>query len=276
MGVPPADGPAVIDEIRAALPGDYTVDGYLDGGGQGAIYRGTYQGHVIALKIFRPGTDQRRLARELKALATINSPYLVAVRDYRDISIGGDQLSAVAYEFLPGGDLRQHLAAGAPEVDEQTLVRIGKQISIAMAALWKERIVHRDIKPANIVKATDIRYVLVDLGLARHVDRSALTSPGALPGTMGYQSPEQANGRRNLTIHSDVFSLGLTVYEVAAKRHPFGRAQHMIGATQPLPLKSLRPDLSDGFTRLIHQMMAITPSHRPYNAHDRFSQLEVA
>lgn len=237
------------------------------------MYRGRYNGEDVALKVFNPGADRRRLERELTALRTMDSLYLVKVRNFCDVTVGGDQVSVVAYEFLPGGDLRQFLNASA-SIDERTLVLIGRQISLAINALWKSRIVHRDIKPANIMKATDDRYVLVDLGLARHIDRSAVTVAGALPGTMGYQSPEQAMGRKNLTIHSDVFSLGLTLHEIAGKRHPFGRQQHLVGRTAALPLKQLRPDLSDGLVRLIHQMIDPVPSQRPYNIHDRFAQLE--
>jgi len=212
--------------------------------------------------------------RELDLLRKMDCPYLVKVRGTEDVLISGLPFSVVAYEFLPGGDLRQFVQPSSPNLAGAAIVQIGKQVSTAITALWHERIVHRDIKPANVVKAGNDRFVLVDVGLARHVDRSALTAIGVAPGTSGYMSPEQARGRKNLTIQSDVFSLGLTLYEIAAKRHPFNRTQYLIGTIAPQPLNQLRPDLPDNLVRLIHQMLAPVPHQRPHDIRHRFEQME--
>ena len=264
----------IIELLRDALPSQYQVEGYLRSGGQGAVFRASLNGQPIALKVFKPGHDPefRRLERELELLERIDCVNLVKVVRTDEIVLAGVNTRVVAYEYLGGGDLRQLLEPGHPTVSTETLLQIGFQISNAIRTLWAERIVHRDVKPANIMQREQGAYVLVDLGLARHLDRSDITAPGAAPGTSGYKSPEQARGVRNLTINSDVFSLGVTLYEIAAHEHPFGRNQLRIGVSEPRPLREIRPDLPGAFSRLIHQMMAVVPAQRPANVYAHFVQ----
>jgi serine/threonine protein kinase len=113
----------------------------------------------------------------------------------------------------------------------------------------------------------------VDVGLARHIDRSDITALGGAPGTPGYKSPEQARGRRHLTVHSDWFSLGITLYHVATKCHPFNGQQHNIGVTNPVPMQDHRRNLPESFCRLVHDMLSIVPAKRPRSPGTRFQQL---
>jgi eukaryotic-like serine/threonine-protein kinase len=113
------------------------------------------------------------------------------------------------------------------------------------------------------VASADGRNVLVDVGIARHLTLTDLTGVGGWAGTPGFMSPEQAVGRRSLTIHSDTFSLGVTLFQLAARRHPFNNAQHFIGRMPPPPLRSARPDLAPTFVNLIHAMMEVRPTRRP-------------
>lgn len=180
------------------------------------------------------------------------------------IRLAGVDMNLVAYELHSGGDLTALLAPGAQPLAEAELAKIGQDIGSAADALWARRIVHRDIKPANIVRASNGTYVLVDVGLARHVDRSGLTGAGLAVGTPGYMSPEQARGRRDLTVHSDAFALGITLYEIAAKVHPFGRDQvRIMRGLVPAELKTHRGDLSDAICRGIHRMMSVRSAARP-------------
>jgi serine/threonine protein kinase len=267
----------VLADVRAALPPDYEVSRSLCGGGQGSVFDGRLRGARVAVKIFLPTTDPtrvaRRVAREVAALQSIDCPFLVKVRDACQITFRGQPHELVAYEFLDGPDLSSLLGPGAARPNQSEILRMGHQIGTAVEALWARRIVHRDVKPTNIIHAATDRYVLVDLGLARHLDRSAITLPGGNPGTPGYASPEQAMGRQNLTISSDVFSLGLTLYEMAAGVHPFGRNQLAIGRVVPVPLSTRRPDLSGETCRLIDSMIAVPPYRRPAAIGTRFGEL---
>jgi len=190
------------------------------------------------------------------------------------VVLNGATCSVVAYEYLPGGDLRKHLTGNAVPLTKQKILEIGQDVASAVEVLWLNRIVHRDIKPANIVDGAT-NFVLVDVGCARHVDRSNLTLVGHVAGTPGYMSPEQARGRRNLTIHSDIFSFGVTLYELAACRHPFQQNQALIGFMSPAPLSSVRPDLPQVLTGLIDQMLSVVAAQRPSNLAFRFNQLKL-
>lgn len=262
-----------IDLLRAALPPEFRVDGYLNAGGQGTVFRGQYRGQDVAIKLFGPNQDQRRLEREIDLLQRIDHPNVVKIRTFTTVDLDGSTCAVVAYEFLSGGDLRVSLSAHNPPITANRVLKIGADVASAVEALWQQRIVHRDIKPANIVAASSDRYVLVDVGLARHVDRSTLTLIGHTAGTHGYMSPEQARGRRSLTIRSDIFSLGVTLYELASRQHPFSRNQILIGCIRPTRLDSLRPDLPKALTGLVDQMMALVPAQRPSNLALRLSQL---
>lgn len=254
----------VLDELRRGLPSRYTIDTAIGSGGQGSVFRGTVDGVPAAVKVFLPTTDRRRVDREIELLQKINCPSLVRVLAVDSIQILGLDVSVIAYELHPGGDLRDSLDANEPALDGAQLAKIGLDVGAALDALWAQRIVHRDVKPANVVRAADDRLVLVDVGLARHVDRSAISGPGVVSGTSGYMSPEHATGRRNLTIHADAFSLGVTLYHLAAKTHPFGGQQALIVQRwAPKPLRTLRGDLPEGLLRAIDRLLAFRPSGRP-------------
>ena len=250
--------------MRQALPARYSVDGALGAGGQGSVFRGTVDGVPAALKLFTVVDDPRRVQREIDVLREVNCASLVKVLAAEQLRITGTDVTLVAYELHTGGDLTGLLGQGSPALREQELAKVGGDIGAAVDVLWAKRIVHRDIKPANIVRSATGSCVLVDVGLARHLDRSGVTGAGFAVGTPGYMSPEQARGRRDLTIHSDAFSLGVTLYELAAKGHPFGRDQGRIArGVQPAPLGALRRDLSAAFCRAVHQMMSPLSAARP-------------
>jgi eukaryotic-like serine/threonine-protein kinase len=265
--------PITIAVLNSGLPAAFRVDRPLGSGGQGAVFLGSYNGTEAALKLFDPRGDPRRIERELRLLAEIDCPNLVKLLDSTTVTINGTDLTLVAYEYHPGGTLLERLTPQSPAATVDELKRMGKEISTAIESLWNKRIVHRDVKPANIVLARDGRHILVDVGLARHIDLSDITALGAIPGTRGYMSPEQARGRRNLTIHADVFSLGVTVYEYAAKTHPYQRDQAQIPRFTPRDLAHFRNDLPALLVRLIHEMMAPSAARRPRDPVARFSAI---
>lgn len=258
--------------LRAALPLHMTLAAPLGAGGQGTVFRGTCNGQEAAIKAFTASTDARRIDRECQLLSTLSCPYVVRILEHRSVTVGTDDIRIVVYEYHDGGDLSALTRLGSAALTEADLVAIGSQVGTGIATLWTNRIVHRDIKPANIVRATDGRYLLVDVGFARHLDLSDITAAGGAPGTRGYRSPEQARGRRALTINSDVYSLGVTLYVLATKRHPFMGRDLM--APETLALRPLTAaGLSSGFVRLVGQMLAFAPASRPSDLVARFAAL---
>jgi serine/threonine protein kinase len=262
-----------LDLLRAALPPEYEIVAHLNRGAQAAVFEGRYNGERAAIKVFAPTADQRRVDREVDALQAIDCDYLVKVRGSTTIAVMGERLPVIAYEFLDGGDLRALLPPAARPAQD-ALREIAVHVSTALDALWRNsnRVVHRDVKPANIVRS-GTRYVLADVGVARHVSLPAITMPGGWAGTPGFMSPEQAMGRRNLTINSDVFSFGVTLYQLASGAHPFNGQQVEIGTVTPAPLSQHRPDLDPEFCRIVDAMMNVVPHRRPTGLTDRFRQL---
>ena len=262
-----------LDLLRAALPREYEIVAHLNHGAQAAVFDGRYNGERAAIKVFAPTADQRRVDREVDALRSIDCDYLVKVRANTTISVLGQQLPVIAYEFLDGGDLRTLLPPAAPPSQDR-LRDIAVHVCTALDALWQNanRVVHRDIKPANIVRS-GARNVLADVGVARHVSLPAITMPGGWAGTPGFMSPEQAMGRRNLTINSDIFSFGVTLYQLATGSHPFNGQQAQIGTVTPRPLSQHRGDLNPEFCRIVDAMMNVIPHRRPTGLTERFRQL---
>lgn len=227
------------------------------------MYLGRYQGHRVAIKIFKHDAAEKRIMRELELLRSITCPHLVRLVADTEITVSSEPCRLVAYEYHSGGDLSQRLVADPAPLDQPTLLRLAFEVGGAVDTLWKHRIVHRDIKPANILLDGQGSFILADIGLARHIDLSTVTAPGRLVGTPGYMSPEQAKGRKNLTSSSDIFSLGLTLYEAAARAHPFQRRQELIGRSPSRPLTELRGDLDAAFTDGVDRMLVFQPAERP-------------
>ncbi len=261
----------LIELLRAAVPSAYVVEQPVGTGGQGAVFRGTRSGVPCAIKVFAPG-DPKRIDREVAALKKVQCPHLVKLVDFQIMTLGAHPCPVVAYDYVAGPNLRQVLSS-QKLLDGPQVIQLGKQIGEAVEALWRERIVHRDIKPENIVAAADGTYVLVDLGLAQHLDLSTITQAGGQPGTSGYRSPEQFRGRKKLTVHADVFSLGVTAFEVATGHHPWDRDQVAMVTTSPKSFLALRPDIDSRVASLLHEMLRMRPAERPTNPSGRFAQL---
>jgi serine/threonine protein kinase len=263
----------ILDLIRSSLPAEYSLGRQLGSGGQGAVFFGEKGGKPVALKLF-DGAQLERIKREIDLLNSVKCDYLVRLLDFHVLEPKPSvHVPMAVYEFIDGGDLRAVIKS-KDVITETALTDIGRQIGEAVQALWSQRIVHRDIKPDNIVfDASRKRYVLVDVGVAQHLNLTTITGAAGQPGTNGYRSPEQCGGRRRLTIHSDVFSLGVSLFEVATKDHPWDRNQSVMGRVRPKQILDHRKNLERRMALLIHQMMSYRPSSRPADPGARFGQL---
>ena len=210
--------------------GPYEITGSLGAGGMGEVYRArdTRLQRDVAIKVLPPSTadspDAReRLTREAHALARFSHPNVCALYD---VGTAGGALFLVM-ELLEGETLAARLARGA--LGEAETRRIGQQIADALAAAHRQGIVHRDLKPANVM-LTRSGVKLLDFGLAKRSPDAAdgnvptridgLTSPGTVLGTLRYMAPEQLEGRA-ADARSDIFALGLVLYEIATGRPGF-------------------------------------------------------
>lgn len=263
-----------MEKIKELLPEEYEIERHLSTEGQGSVFLGKYKGETAAIKFFYPQNNPQRIQHELSTLPAIKHPNLVELFDTCKINTAAAPIQVVAYKYYSGGDLRQFITSEVGLLSYEKLLDIGLQISEVIELLWSKRIVHRDIKPDNIVIHEGV-YVLVDLGVAKFLDQTRVTQPGFNPGTPGYESPEQDRGLTNLTLFSDIFSLGVTLYYLASKQHPFHGSQELIRSqTPPQNLLQIRNDLPLQFTNLIHDMMHFRVFNRPKSIHNRFLSLK--
>ncbi|HEX5735525.1 MAG TPA: protein kinase [Blastocatellia bacterium] len=213
--------------------GPYNIIGQIGRGGMGEVYlaQDTRLGRRVALKLLpsRFTSDQDRLRRfkqEARAASALNHPNIITIHEVGQVNAA----HFIATEFVEGCTLRSAIEEGAMKPDEAIDVAI--QVASALRAAHEAGIVHRDIKPENIMLRPDGYVKVLDFGLAKLTERNAITgdgrpsitavdtNPGIVMGTVSYMSPEQARGLA-IDARTDVFSLGVVLYEMIAGRVPF-------------------------------------------------------
>jgi eukaryotic-like serine/threonine-protein kinase len=211
-----------VTEIGTVLGGRYRLVELLGQGGMATIYRArdSQLERDVAIKILRPeyGADPDfidRFRHEAQAAASLNHPGIVAVYDYGTDPAG----PYIAMELIEGEDLSTIIRrTGA--LPPRAAARLVAQAARAVGAAHDRGIVHRDIKPGNLLVARDGRLKVTDFGIARAISESGLTLPGTTLGSVHYFSPEQARGEM-ATPASDIYSLGIVLYELLTGRRPW-------------------------------------------------------
>jgi eukaryotic-like serine/threonine-protein kinase len=261
------DPPLTPAEIETAFPGRYQRIDVLKSGGQGAVFQveiGANQdqpvGTPIALKIYYADQLEERTEREIEALKLVQVPSLVRLVATGRITIRGLPCIWLETEFIRGESLAAVVARGSLSVSQAAT--ISHDVAIALGALWVRRIVHRDVKPDNIMLRPDGHAVLIDLGVARHIELDSLTTQGKTWGTEGYLSPEQSRAVRSLTCKSDVFALGVVVQESLLGRHPTARRQLQLATGGPATA-SMQSGLPPDFCAFVDRMVHRDPVRRP-------------
>jgi tetratricopeptide (TPR) repeat protein len=257
--------------------GPYEIIAALGSGGMGEVYqaRDARLGRDVAVKVLPEHLTHHserieRFIREARAASSLNHPNIVTIHEIGDAPETG---FFIVMELVKGRSLRALL--GAP-CALGIVLHVGRQISAALAVAHAAGIVHRDIKPENIMVRDDEYVKVLDFGLARLVPTcvehmEAQTAPatelGAVVGTTRYMSPEQARGKM-VTTASDVFSLGIVLYELATGQHPFAASaeidvSHAIVSEPAVSPSRLKTDLPATLDLLILQMLQKAPDLRP-------------
>ena len=272
-------------------PGDTLLDKYrietlLGQGAFGEVYRVLHVGLKVprALKILRrdaPGIGsaefgdcQARFQLEAQLGAKLNSPtpnpYLLQVHDF----IKQENLLVLEMEYAPTGSLAdalQRIKESQKAIPIQGVLKFTWEIASGMAVLHRNDIVHRDLKPSNILFDEKGRAKVADLGLAQipggPSQRSQLSIPQAHPGTPGYMSPEQVNSSAYLTPSSDVYSLGIILFEMLT-----GRASKNV--RPGTRASDLRPDMPAWLDDLLVSMLAEDVKQRPWDGEDLIQRMQ--
>jgi serine/threonine-protein kinase len=196
----------------------------LGSGGSGMVFRGKdEQGRDVALKLIKAQADpswRARFEREAAIGRALDHPGIVKVLDVFE----HQGRPVLVMELLRGRSLRAEMTHGPfPEARALELV---EKIARALHHAHEKGLVHRDLKPENVFLRGPLDPVIMDFGIAKHVDAATLTASGGIVGTPSYLSPEQVKGEvRDLDARCDVWGLGLLLYEMLAGRHPFERDQ---------------------------------------------------
>jgi Tol biopolymer transport system component len=253
--------------------GPYEITGALGAGGMGEVYRARDPRlhRDVALKVLHPGphADAARLLREARVVATFGAdPHVVTVYDVGE----SDGLGWVAMELVDGLPLSRRIVPGGLPLDD--VLRLAADIAAGLARAHGAGIVHRDLKPANVMVTRDGTAKLLDFGLATRAEGpsgdtstfAGLTGPGVVAGTVGYMSPEQAEGRP-VDPRSDVFAFGLVLYEMATGRRAFERDSGMATLAailrDPAPsLAASRPDAPRDLVRIVERCLRKAPERR--------------
>lgn len=261
----------------------YRLQEFIGDGGMGSVYR-AYDlslDRSVALKLMHPHFARQpefrqRLTQEAQTAAKLDHPSIVKVYNFGE----SDEGLYIAMEYIRDGSLRSHLQryqAGGRFMELPLALQIGIQMADALDYAHRENVIHRDVKPGNIIlkrlaRAEEegfgpFRAVLTDFGLVQVLTGARITEMGVTVGTPVYMSPEQCQGR-DLDGRSDLYSLGVVLYELLTNRPPFlftslaqAVAAHLRGELPP-SVRSLRPELPPMVDALLARSLAKDPNAR--------------
>jgi dipeptidyl aminopeptidase/acylaminoacyl peptidase len=259
--------------------GPYRILGLLGRGGMGDVYRAhdTRLARDVALKVLRPddardGGRLRRFEQESRAASALSHPAIAAVYDVGEArpSDAGEPLHYIAMELVMGRSLEARLQEG--RLPLRAALDLAIPLAEGLARAHDAGIIHRDFKPSNVMLTPDGRPKILDFGLAKLVAEdgetrdNTLTSDGAVLGTVGYMSPEQARGE-TVTPAADQFAFGCVLYEMLAGRRAFDRPSRAetlsaILRDEPPPLQEASPEVPVPLRWIVERCLAKDPAAR--------------
>lgn len=270
----------------------YEIEKLLGKGGMGEVYlaQDTKLDRKVAIKFLPPELEsdeltQRRFIREAKAAAALDHPFICKVYESGE----ADGKAYIVMEYLEGQTLRERMET-KPLVMSESL-KIALEIAEALEKAHKEGIIHRDLKPPNIMITPQDHVKVMDFGLAKKIlpsgsnleqtlTQGSITEKGTIAGTLAYMSPEQAKGK-NLDGRSDIFSLGIIIYEMFSHKHPFSKTTPIETLSailrDPPPTPNVKPKMINPILRpILNKAMAKKADDRYQKISELVSDLKKA
>ena len=283
-----ADSLTETDLVPGTRIGPYKIVGRLGAGGMGDIYlaQDTRLGRKVALKAlpahFTKDPERvRRFQLEAKAASALNHPNIITIYEIGEL----DHLHYIAFEFIEGQTLRQRMTTAPLTIAEA--LQVASSVAAALLGAHEAGIVHRDVKPENIMMRADGFVKVLDFGLAKLTEwKPALseaftlvqTEQGMVMGTAPYMSPEQARGL-GIDPRTDIWSLGVVLYELVAGRQPFEGLTHTdvlvaILGREPVPLLRYRPEVPTELEWIIKKALRKDRDERYQTAREFLADLK--
>ena len=261
----------------------FVLERQIGAGGMARVYKGkdVSLDRPVAVKVLKPGYGETdiglRFEREGRTAARLSHPNIVQVYDAGQGEFEGREVSYIVMEYVPGGDLKALIDERGALSNDQ-LVRLGADVSAGLAHAHERGVIHRDIKPHNILLDERGYPKLTDFGIARALDATQATQTGSYLGTALYSSPEQLQGER-VTPKSDVYSLGIALYQAATGQAPFAgtpievASQHV--SRPPTTPSVLGANLDREVEALIVECIEKDPDRRPtaQQVHERLRKV---
>jgi TolB-like protein/Tfp pilus assembly protein PilF/predicted Ser/Thr protein kinase len=249
----------------------YRILEKLGEGGMGVVYKAedTKLKRTVALKFLPP----ELVLREAQAAAALDHPNICTVHEIDD----AEGHSFITMAFIDGQSLATRIESGPLEVDEA--VNIAVRVAEGLKHAHKRGIVHRDIKPANIMITEDGQAKIMDFGLAKLTGKTRLTRTATVMGTVAYMSPEQARGDSAVDDRTDVWSLGVLLYEMLTGALPFDAETdagliYKIIHEDPIPVINHRSDIPASLASIVERAMQKNPQDRYEDAGEVIAELE--
>jgi serine/threonine protein kinase len=300
LGPSSGDNRAKIAEVADKLPvkvgdtiaGKYRLDALLAVGGMGAVFRAQHQqlGQAVAIKVLLPDVHDRekaipRFLREARAAAGIQSEHVARTFDVDTLP---DGTPYIVMELLEGQDLRA-MGREVVKFTEDQVISVGLQVAEALAEAHAMNIVHRDLKPSNLfaTRRRDGRLLikLVDFGISKVTGPGSstevtLTDNRALIGSPAYMSPEQVRESRSVDHRSDIWSLGVILYQMLSAASPFRRQNvattcAAVLGELPISLRELCPEVDPRLAEVVMRCLQKDPAHR-FQSADELSRVLLA
>ena len=265
----PSSAAAALAVPGELFAGRYELEELVGAGGMSSVYRAHDRllERYVALKVLHPqyAEDEEyveRFRREARSVARLSHPHIVTVIDRGED--GGRQY--IVFEYVDGEDLKQLIERGGP-LPARRAIELALEVADALAFAHENGLVHRDVKPQNVLLTPDGAAKVTDFGIARSLDvEHGVTQTGTVLGTSDYLSPEQAGGKPT-TPASDIYSLGIVLYELLTAEMPFAGANFVAIAMKhinepPPDLLAKRPDVPPRLAAALDRALAKDPAER--------------